>query len=249
MRGLEQDEFLPFYQFQFDAGTLDIVGAETLARWNHPERGILAPGVFLATAEEIGAVADIDGIILEKAIADLDRWKALGVDMPKLSVNVSSRRLHDPALKQKLNALPLPTGIISFELLESIFLDENDEQAMDNLLPAQAERRSGDRRLRHRPCLDRQPAPAQSEDAQNRSGTGTEGGGFALAPQPCRLDHRYRPVARYPGRGGRSGDVWPCTRSALGCDVLQGFGLAMPMAFDDTVDFIRRQAWRRTDLP
>lgn len=250
LRGLEQDEFLPFYQFQFDAGTLDIVGAETLARWNHPERGILAPGTFLATAEEIGAVADIDGIILEKAIADLDRWKALGVDMPKLSVNVSSRRLHDPALKQKLNALPLPTGIISFELLESIFLDENDEQAMDNLR-----------------YLRKLGVDLEIDDF----GTGHASivSLLRLNPKTLKIDRELvQKVADSRSRRSLVGSIIDIGRSlgirvvaegvetaghvrvlrALGCDVLQGFGLAMPMAFDDTVDFIRRQAWRRTDL-
>ena len=251
LRGLEQDEFLPFYQFQFDANTLDIVGAETLARWNHPERGILAPGSFLATAEEIGAVSDIDGIILEKAIADLDRWKALGLDMPKLSVNVSSRRLHDPALKQKLSALPLPTGIISFELLESIFLDENDEQAMDNLR-----------------YLRKLGVDLEIDDF----GTGHASivSLLRLNPRTLKIDRELvQKVADSRSRRSLVGSIIDIGRSlgirvvaegvetaghvrvlrALGCDVLQGFGLAMPMAFDDTVDFIRHQAWRRTDLP
>ncbi|TGU56393.1 EAL domain-containing protein, partial [Mesorhizobium sp. M00.F.Ca.ET.186.01.1.1] len=60
LAGLERNEFIVFYQPQFDAKTLEVVGVEALARWRHPEKGILAPDVFLKTAEELNVVSVID---------------------------------------------------------------------------------------------------------------------------------------------------------------------------------------------
>jgi diguanylate cyclase (GGDEF)-like protein/PAS domain S-box-containing protein len=133
LTALERDEFVPYYQLQFDAHTLDISGVETLARWNHPVEGILAPDKFLDIAEDLDVVAAIDGVILEKAIIDFKRWRVNGLPIPKVSVNVSARRLHDPLLAKTLDGLKMEPGTLSFELLESIFLDDSNEIALSNL--------------------------------------------------------------------------------------------------------------------
>lgn len=127
LSGLERNEFVAWYQPQFDAATHAIVGVEALARWNHPSEGLLAPGDFLNVAEELNVVATIDRMILEQTLADFDDWAASGLKVPKASVNVSARRLHDEELIRSLGKLPIRPGTISFELVESIFLDENDE--------------------------------------------------------------------------------------------------------------------------
>src|SRR5690606_15410552 len=84
MAGLEQRRFLPYYQPQFCARRLEVAGVETLARWDHPERGILAPAAFLPIAEDINAVGAIDRQILERALFDLAAWDMQGVVVPKL---------------------------------------------------------------------------------------------------------------------------------------------------------------------
>ncbi|HEY6631821.1 MAG TPA: EAL domain-containing protein [Rhizobiaceae bacterium] len=127
LSGLERGEFVAWYQPQFDARTHAIVGVEALARWNHPTEGLLAPNDFIKVAEELNAVATIDRMILEQTLADFDDWAASGLRVPKASVNVSARRLHDEELIRSLGELSIRPGTISFELVESIFLDENDE--------------------------------------------------------------------------------------------------------------------------
>ena len=127
LSGLERGEFVAWYQPQFDAETLAIVGVEALARWNHPTEGLLAPGAFIKIAEELNVVATIDRMILEQTLNDFNDWRASGLKIPKASVNVSARRLHDEELIRSLGQLDLKPGTISFELVESIFLDENDE--------------------------------------------------------------------------------------------------------------------------
>ncbi|MER8827434.1 EAL domain-containing protein [Mesorhizobium sp. M0938] len=125
--GLERNEFIPFYQPQFDAKTLEIVGVEALARWRHPEKGILAPDVFLRIAEELNVVSIIDRTILEQSLLDLEGWSAANVHIPRVSVNVSARRLQDEELIKSLKKLNIKKGTVSFELVESIFLDDNDD--------------------------------------------------------------------------------------------------------------------------
>jgi EAL domain-containing protein (putative c-di-GMP-specific phosphodiesterase class I) len=127
LSGLERNEFVAWYQPQFDAATHAIVGVEALARWNHPTEGMLAPSGFIKIAEELNVVATIDRMILEQTLTDFDDWAASGLKVPKASVNVSARRLHDEELIRSLGKLAIKPGTISFELVESIFLDENDE--------------------------------------------------------------------------------------------------------------------------
>ncbi|PTE12513.1 bifunctional diguanylate cyclase/phosphodiesterase [Mesorhizobium helmanticense] len=125
--GLERNEFIPFYQPQFDAKTLEIVGVEALARWKHPAKGILAPDIFLKTAEELNVVSIIDRTILEQSLSDFKAWSAANIRIPRVSVNVSARRLQDDQLIKSLKKLHIKKGTVSFELVESIFLDENDD--------------------------------------------------------------------------------------------------------------------------
>ncbi len=133
LSGIENDEFVPYYQPQIDAGTLKLAGAEALIRWNHPRDGLLAPDRFLKIAEDLNVMAALDRIVLEKALLDCARWAAQGLVMPKISVNVSARRLRDESLIDSLTGLSIQPGQISFELVESIFLDESDDVVLANL--------------------------------------------------------------------------------------------------------------------
>ena len=127
LNGLERQEFVAYYQPQVYGSTFEIAGVEALVRWNHPRRGVLSPGYFLKTAEELNVVATIDRLILEEALADFRGWEAKGLHVPRISVNVSARRLQDGELIASLRDLDIPRNRLSFELVESIFLDENDD--------------------------------------------------------------------------------------------------------------------------
>ncbi|WP_411962740.1 EAL domain-containing protein [Mesorhizobium sp. ES1-1] len=131
--GLERNEFVAYYQPQFDARTLEIVGVEALSRWNHPRRGVLAPDAFLKVAEELNVVSLIDRTILEQALENFGRWNQAHLKIPRVSVNVSARRLEDKSLIEGLRKLDIKQGTVSFELVESIFLDENDELVTWNI--------------------------------------------------------------------------------------------------------------------
>jgi EAL domain-containing protein (putative c-di-GMP-specific phosphodiesterase class I) len=129
--GLERGEFVPFYQPQFDARTYQIVGVEALARWRHPTRGVLLPAEFIAAAEELTVIGAIDRAVLQQALAQFKILRNRGFDVPRLSVNVSLRRLHDDALLRELREAKIERGALAFELVESIYLDESDDRFAD----------------------------------------------------------------------------------------------------------------------
>jgi len=133
LAGLERGEFIPYFQPQFDARTLDVTGVEALARWDHPERGVLAPDTFLKAAEELNVVQMIDRSILEQSLFQQARLASAGVQAPKVSVNVSAGRFNEPGFIESLGNLGLTAGKLSFELLESVFLDERCEKVAGNI--------------------------------------------------------------------------------------------------------------------
>jgi diguanylate cyclase (GGDEF)-like protein len=133
LRGLEQNEFIAYFQPQFCPVGLNIIGVEALARWDHPTKGLLAPHAFLKTAENINVLSEIDHRIFEQALFQSRRWEASGIDIPKVSVNLSYHRLHDEKLVDRLSQLTIPKGKVSFELLESISFDESDMTVLSNI--------------------------------------------------------------------------------------------------------------------
>ena len=133
LAAIERDEFFCLYQPQYGSKSLRLTGIETLVRWNNPRHGLMSPADFLPLAEELQIIDRIDEIVLRLALRDLAGWQAAGLTIPRLSINISSRRLRNPNLADELLGLDLPKGIMSFEFLESIFLDEPDEVQMMNI--------------------------------------------------------------------------------------------------------------------
>jgi EAL domain-containing protein (putative c-di-GMP-specific phosphodiesterase class I) len=122
-----------YYQPQFDAKTLEIAGVEALARWQHPTEGLLTPEMFVKVAEELNVLSTIDRVVLEQTLGRFEDWERAGLGVPRVSVNVSARRLQDEGLIKSLSNLNIRPGTVSFELVESIFLDENDEVVVWNV--------------------------------------------------------------------------------------------------------------------
>ncbi|MBW4709112.1 EAL domain-containing protein [Roseobacter sp. YSTF-M11] len=133
LAGFDQGEITCHYQPQFDAKTLELTGLEALVRWESTEFGLIMPSEFLQTAEDMGLLAQFDELVLDRALRDMETWHCKGLDVPRVSVNVSSHRLNDPNLGDRLKKLDLPAGRLSFELLESAFLDARNDVIDRNL--------------------------------------------------------------------------------------------------------------------
>jgi diguanylate cyclase (GGDEF)-like protein len=106
---LEHGEFELFYQPVVDAGNGHVVGCEALLRWQHPQRGLLLPGAFMAGARACELMCDIDVWVLEAACADLARWRQAGLRPGRLAVNLSVQQARNPALSDTLRDVPVHT--------------------------------------------------------------------------------------------------------------------------------------------
>jgi diguanylate cyclase (GGDEF)-like protein len=129
---IEAGDLVPFYQPQVDALTHAIVGLEALVRWKHGEE-IKLPGTFIPIAVANGLIDQIDEVMLDKVLLDLRHWRGAGLNVPRLAVNMSASRLADPNLPGKLKRLRIPHGTMSFELIETIFLDELNPDIKRNI--------------------------------------------------------------------------------------------------------------------
>ncbi|MBB4194621.1 putative signal transduction protein with EAL and GGDEF domain [Rhizobium aethiopicum] len=130
--GLALGHIRPFYQVQVDAKSLRVNGVEALARWDHPTKGILAPAHFLSLALSNGLVAELDDVVLKAVLSDIQSSASLPEDI-RVSVNLSADRLDDPDLATKLGGYDIPPGRLSFELIETIFLDSLSDRVRQNI--------------------------------------------------------------------------------------------------------------------
>lgn len=125
---LERDELLLVYQPKVDIATMQLTGMEALLRWNHPERGLLAPDRFIPLAEETGLIINIGEWVLRTACRQLKEWEAQGVPLCKLAVNVSAVqfRKHDFAesLFLILQEYEVNPELIELELTESAVMQD-----------------------------------------------------------------------------------------------------------------------------
>ena len=97
-RGLSENEFVVHYQPVVRLSDGSVAGFEALLRWNHPEKGLVAPAEFIAHSEETGLIVYLGRFALERAASDLADWQRYFPVEPELfiSVNVSRRQLQDP---------------------------------------------------------------------------------------------------------------------------------------------------------
>ena len=100
-RALLNEEFAVWYQPQVNSSG-DLLGAEALIRWHHPERGIIPPGTFLSIAEETGLMWDIGQWVLNATCQQISRWSRDGllVKPMVISVNISAKEFSAPAFVQ-----------------------------------------------------------------------------------------------------------------------------------------------------
>ncbi len=120
---LADNQFESYYQPQIDFETGRLVGAEALARWIHPENGVVAPADFIPVAEQSGQIIEIGYQILERACIDAMKWPFFERADVNLSVNVSPLQLKAPDfldnVQRILNATGLPAEKLVLELTET----------------------------------------------------------------------------------------------------------------------------------
>ncbi|WP_062059051.1 EAL domain-containing protein [Cellvibrio sp. OA-2007] len=98
---LDKKEFVLFYQPKVNMRTGEIIGAEALVRWQHPERGILSPAAFLPVIEDHPLSIELGDWVIDTALQQISHWQAQGLNMP-VSVNVGAQQLQQPKFAERL---------------------------------------------------------------------------------------------------------------------------------------------------
>ena len=135
-RALEQQELRVYYQPVHELKTSRLIGVEALVRWEHPQRGLLAPGEFIPIAERTGLIAEIDAWVLEQACWQMVQWQGAGVELAFVAVNISSRLFARPELFALVSTVLADTGLdpalLELEVTESAVMD-NSQVALEQM--------------------------------------------------------------------------------------------------------------------
>jgi len=126
-----EDELVAHYQPIVGLPDGEIVAMEALVRWHHPVRGLVAPGEFIAIAEESGAIHALGARMLEHACSQAAHWREHLGDRPfRVSVNLSPRQISEPRLAEGVAGVLARTGLpataLALELTESALMEESE---------------------------------------------------------------------------------------------------------------------------
>jgi diguanylate cyclase (GGDEF)-like protein/PAS domain S-box-containing protein len=129
-RAVERREFRVHYQPIVRIEDRRIAGFEALVRWQHPERGLVAPSEFIHLAEETGLVVPLGRAVLEEACGQASSWRAASGDELTVSVNLSVKQFSQPDLVEQvddvLRVSGLPARLLKLEVTESMVMENTD---------------------------------------------------------------------------------------------------------------------------
>jgi diguanylate cyclase (GGDEF)-like protein len=243
---LDTEQLVPHYQPKLDLRGDRVIGVEALVRWEHQDRGLLFPDVFLPLAEQAGLMRRLALRVLERSLSDLRDWRRRGLDL-SMAVNLSVSNLQDVALPDQvamlLDAFSVPADALILEITEDVLMADaaRSQQVMAGL-----------RRLGVRLSID-------------DYGTGYSSLGYlrALPVDELKLDRSFvthlttddRSAAIVRSTLQLSRDLGiamvvegvedAAALSALrdwGCDTAQGYHIARPMPADQFLGWLRDRA-------
>ena len=134
---LENGQIIPWFQPQISTDTGDITGMEALARWQHPDRGVVLPGAFLPAIAAVGMNERLSEVILHNALTALQKWDEAGANVPNVGVNFSSDELSDPRLCDKirweLDRFDKSPDRLTIEVLETVIARSANDTITRNI--------------------------------------------------------------------------------------------------------------------
>jgi diguanylate cyclase (GGDEF)-like protein len=130
LRGaLERDEFFILYQPIVDLESGAVTGVEALLRWRHPERGVIAPDLFIPELESSGAIVPVGAWVIQQACRQGTLWRAEGLEL-NVSINVSAKQLDDDGIiavvERALVASGFDARLLTLELTETTLMVDVD---------------------------------------------------------------------------------------------------------------------------
>lgn len=129
-KALERNEFALHYQPLIELASGDVVGAEALLRWNHPERGMVPPVSFIPCAEESGLIVPIGEWVLREVCRQAVAWRAAGLPELVVAVNLSAVQFKRGDLEKSVSLALTESGLdpacLELELTESILIQDSE---------------------------------------------------------------------------------------------------------------------------
>lgn len=249
-RALASGQIQPWFQPQVCTSTGRISGVEALARWIHPTRGIVPPAQFLRVLEDAGRMERLSEVILQHSLTALRSWDTAGLDIPRVSVNFSDPELRDPRLVERiqweLDRFGLTPQRLGIEVLETVIAGSPEGIVARNIVElgklgchidlddfgtGHASITSLRRFKVHRLKIDRSfVSRIDRDEEQHRMLAAVLGMADRLGLET--LAEGVESVGEH------------ALLSQLGCDHVQGFGIARPMPADQLVDWARQHATR-----
>ncbi|MFM2389104.1 MAG: hypothetical protein RLZZ437_659 [Pseudomonadota bacterium] len=136
-RAFDEGQIQPWFQPQISTDTGALTGLEALARWVHPERGVVPPADFLPAVMDAGLAARLCDTMLAGALSALRKWDQAGIRIPRVAVNFSESELRDPRLveriKWELDRFDLRPDRLCIEILETVVADSTADVIQRNL--------------------------------------------------------------------------------------------------------------------
>lgn len=129
--GLEREEFMLFYQPEYNLHTKEVIGVEALVRWPHPTYGFISPEVFIPIAEKSKQIYELERWILNKALQQKQQWETEGLEHIELSINLSSKTLESEVNFQKIeniiSSYQVNYSKITIEITETVIIAQVDK--------------------------------------------------------------------------------------------------------------------------
>ena len=246
LAGIKADQFVPYFQPQVEGRSGKLVGLETLMRWQHPDRGVLTPIHFLKIAEQQGLLDRMEDVVNRRALTAMRRWQDQELPIPQVSLNLTAERLNSLELVAKLTRsvaeFGLAPGQIGLEILESAMIEVESGNIIRNIrdLSERGFRIELDdfgtghasiANLRHfkvdRIKIDR----SFVKDVHLYNELSKITGAMIGLAHSLRVDALGEGVETPEER---------LVLNALGCDHIQGFGVARPMPESEVDIWVRR---------
>lgn len=252
---LERGEIRPWFQPQISTETGKVSGFEVLARWVHPERGVVAPDMFLPAMSEAGLMTRLSQTMIFGALTALRAWDNAGVQVPRIGVNFSTDELRDPDLVERvrweLDRFELMPDRLTIEILETVVADDPDDTVLHNLTKLSAMGCGID--------LDDFGTGQASISAIRRFSVSRIKIDRSFVTRADSDPDQQKMVAAILGLAERldldtlAEGVETVGEHALlaqlGCGHVQGHGIGRPMPFEETLDWMARHDAKLGQLP
>ncbi len=252
---LESGQIRPWFQPQISTDTGLVTGFEALARWHHPERGMISPADFLPVIEQTDMLEALAEVMTTQALAAVKAWDAAGQSVPQVGVNFAGPELGNPRLvdkvKWELDRFELTPERLAVEVLETVVANAGDDTITRNIngladLGCQIDlddfgtghasiasiRRFSVGRIK----IDRSFVMRADRDSEQQRMIS------AILTMAERLN--VKTLAEGVETVGEHALL-----AQLGCDHVQGFGIGKPMPFDETIEWMEKHNAKLADVP